>query len=186
QPRHHRHRSDGEQLLGVADPRAPRDLAAVAVLGLAGDLDALLAGGLAEPGNPARLGGGALGATRVTLGELALHRPQRADDDDLLAVHRDLRCRREPPVGEAAREPGGGVVGAGQVGLLPSTPARSSAAAYVPSPVHPSAHLVLLRCSPRLRDYTDTGVVDVHRRRNAAATSSGVVTGRSHTKPRHT
>jgi hypothetical protein len=31
---------------------------------------------------------GALGAARVTLGELALHRRQRADDDDLLAVHR--------------------------------------------------------------------------------------------------
>ena len=63
----------------------------------------------------------------------------------------------EPAVGQPAREPGGGVVGAGQVGLLPTTPARSAAAARpVPAPVHPSAHVDLPHRSP---DYEITPIL---------------------------
>ena len=57
QPGHHRHGQVGEQGLGVTVPDAPRDLAAVACLGLAGDLDAPLAGVGAEPADPALRGG---------------------------------------------------------------------------------------------------------------------------------
>ena len=88
QARHHRHRGHGEQLLGVADPRPPRDLAAVAVLGLAGDLDALVAGGLPEPGDPARLGGGPLGTAR--------RRPRRTRPRRAAACRRS-RSPRGPP-----------------------------------------------------------------------------------------
>src|SRR5205085_217198 len=53
QPGHDRGCQVGEERLRLADPDAPRDLAAAEVLELAGDLDAALAGVLTEGLDPA-------------------------------------------------------------------------------------------------------------------------------------
>ena len=85
QPRHHRHRERREHPPLVAADRAPRDLAAGALLGLVGDPHALLAGVLTEPLD-ARLAGGGAGRVVGVLRVLGLG--ERADDEDLLAVGR--------------------------------------------------------------------------------------------------
>ena len=75
----------------VAAARAPRDLAAGALLGLVGDPHALLARVLAEALDAGRAGRGpgrVVGVLRVVgLGEAA-------DDEDLLAVGRHLGAAR--------------------------------------------------------------------------------------------
>ncbi|OLT03824.1 hypothetical protein BJF90_04020 [Pseudonocardia sp. CNS-004] len=69
------------------------------MLGLARDLDALLARGLAEPRDPARDRRRPVGPACLGVGELALHRRQLPDDEDFLPVDRDVRCTGEPLVG---------------------------------------------------------------------------------------
>ena len=91
---------------GAAEPRAPGDVPAVAVLALPGDLDALLAGVLPEPRDPAGLGGR---AGRV-VGEFArstpaAHRRTRISSRSTLTGGRS----GEPLVRQPSGEPGGRV-----------------------------------------------------------------------------
>ena len=81
--------------------RAPGDLALEPVLGLAGDLDPLLAGLLAEPRDPAGLRG-ALGG--IAVAGASSGAAERADDDDLVPVDGDLGAG-EPVVGQPTGEP---------------------------------------------------------------------------------
>ena len=102
------HRERGEHAALVAALRAPRDLAAGALLGLVGDLHALLAGVLAEAldAGLARGGpGGVVGVLRVVgLGEAA-------DHEDLFPVGRHLGRLGEPVVGQPPGEPAGQILG---------------------------------------------------------------------------
>ena len=87
----------------VGDLDAPRDLATGAVLELTGDLDALVAGVLAEPGRAAVGAGLAMGVGVIVRGG------QSSDDGDLLPVGDHLGVAVEPGVGEAPGEPVGGL-----------------------------------------------------------------------------
>src|SRR4051812_47489827 len=109
QARHDRKGERGEQLAVVTDLGAPTDLAAIAVLGLLGDADALLSGVLAEALDPGRQRRGLGG--RGVVGEAV--RGKTADDEDLFSVERDLRRPGEPLVREAAREPAAYLLGIG-------------------------------------------------------------------------
>ena len=86
QPGHHRHRQAGEHLPGAAGQRAPGHLAAVAVLGLAGHRDPLLAGlsrnRVIRPASAA--------ATAAASPSTRPGARQPADDEHLVAVDRDL------------------------------------------------------------------------------------------------
>src|SRR6185312_11028678 len=68
------------------------------------------------------------------VGGFALRRRQFAGHDDLFAVDGDVGCADEPVAGQASREPGSGVVGRREVGLLP--------AARAAEPTSASAHAV--------------------------------------------
>ena len=96
QPGHDGHGEPGEDLAGRPAGDAPGDLAAGAALELAGDLDAGAPGVLAEPGDPARLGVGGVGA---------LGGGDGAVDEDLLAVDGHLDggepVGRQPPVSQS-------------------------------------------------------------------------------------
>ena len=102
----------GEELAPLTEGGAPAHLAAVARLRGVGDGHPLAAGLLPEARNPAFGRGGAV---------FAVDRREFTDDEDLLAVDRDGRRADEPVARQASGEPGGGVIGAGQVGLLPPT-----------------------------------------------------------------
>ena len=88
QARHGRHRRHGEDLLPVAARRSPRHLALEAVLRLAGDRDAAIAGGLAEL--PDLLGQGH-GSRLVARPRAHRRRGEGAEDDDLVAIARRPR-----------------------------------------------------------------------------------------------
>ena len=99
------------QRLRGTDLDTPGDLAAVDVLGLVGDADALGAGVVAEALHPP-------GGTGGTLATLGLR--QTTDDGDFLTVDDHRRVTGEPPVGKPAGEPFRGLGGIGLVGLLPT------------------------------------------------------------------
>ena len=88
----------------VAATRAPRDLAAGALLGVVGDAHAFAACLLAEPLDARSAGRGpgrVVGAFRIGGSGDA------TDDEDLLAVGGDFGRPGEPVVGQAPGEPGG-------------------------------------------------------------------------------
>src|SRR3954451_18386692 len=96
QPRHHRHRHGREQLGLPTTLRTPGHLAVEALLRLAGDRHAPLAGVLAEPRDPS-------GRGLVVTGRLGGRK--LSHDQDLVAVHGDLRRGGEPILGQPAAEP---------------------------------------------------------------------------------
>ena len=106
----------------VCLPRCtPGDLAAVAVLGLTGDPDPLVAGLLAEAADPPGLG------ERLTARALGLRSTpaappgcgQRPDDDDLVASHLICGAPDQPAIGQSAGQPAAHVGSSTCSGPLP-------------------------------------------------------------------
>src|SRR5207247_2398390 len=102
QASHDRDAQGGEDLHLIAASRPPGDLALEVALGLARDLDALLARLLPEAVDAGCPGGRAPFGRRV-LGQLDVR--QAAYHQDLVAVRRDLRLTDEPRLGQAPGKP---------------------------------------------------------------------------------
>ena len=161
QPRHHRHRRVVNSSTVLAQPRAPGDLALVAVLGLAGDLDALVAGG--PPGS----GDAPAAAAARSARPASVRRtrpPARGSSPTIMISSRSTVTSGAPtnqpsgsrPASHAATSVGrrAGRPAAIRPARAPARrarPARATARASVRSPSPPPRVL-----EQRLRDYTAT------------------------------
>src|SRR6202042_407786 len=105
QPGHDRNGQGGEHFVMAGAARPPGDLAAEPLLGLARDLDPLLARLLAESlDSPLGRGLFRLGPAIPAIPS-GLGRGQRPDDADLLAIDDDLCGLGEPLIRQPTREP---------------------------------------------------------------------------------